>query len=303
MMPVHAIRANPEATGFQPDIAREAAIRYVLGRRCPQGGYSFYRTPEWGVEEPNAPDTFFALSSLRLLGVEPPQADRTAAWLSDLQEPDGGWPTLIIGWAADAALALLERGPRHDPQLWLRTLWTQRLGMANEHRDWRGTLLSLLQLTQLVRRHVPHLLPLGRGPLAHLLMASRCTDGAWSVPGADLETTAIALRLAQATGLQIDRHALTAWWRRCEDPRLGLRLTPSAGLTSAGTLHGGLEVSVSLGLQPRHLNVIATQIRLLQHPSGGFGARHRALATLQDTWLALAAANLLGKLLRENDHE
>lgn len=39
----------------------------------------------WGVEEPNAPDTLAALESLRLLGVEPPEPERTARFLRRLQ--------------------------------------------------------------------------------------------------------------------------------------------------------------------------------------------------------------------------
>jgi len=40
----------------------------VIGRRTPEGGYCFYRTPEWGVEEPDARDTLAALKTLRLPG-------------------------------------------------------------------------------------------------------------------------------------------------------------------------------------------------------------------------------------------
>lgn len=34
---------------------RAAIGRYVVGRRTPEGGYCFYRTPQWAVEEPNDP--------------------------------------------------------------------------------------------------------------------------------------------------------------------------------------------------------------------------------------------------------
>ncbi|MDD3760455.1 MAG: hypothetical protein PHO57_06445 [Acidithiobacillus sp.] len=279
-----------------------AALHYIHSRRCPQGGYSFYRTPEWGVEEPNAPDTFFALASLQLLGVEPLEVVRTEDWLSDLQSADGSWPTLTIGWAADAALALLERGPRHDPRAWLETLLQQRMQMGDGKRDWRGTLSSLLRLTQLLRRHAPDLLTSGQEQLERLLTASRCASGAWSVPEGDLETSGTALQLAQTVGLDIDHQALAAWWRRCEDPHLGLRLTPQAGLTSAGALHGGLIIALELKLRPRYPDAIGTQLNFLQSSTGGFGARHGALATLQATWLALVTAQQLEKL-RESNYE
>jgi hypothetical protein len=46
-----------------------------------------YRTPNWGPEEPA---TLAALESLRPLGVEPPQTERTQRFLRSLQDEDGG---------------------------------------------------------------------------------------------------------------------------------------------------------------------------------------------------------------------
>ena len=66
-------------------IDREAAGRYVLSRRTAEGGYCFYRTPQWGVEEPNAPDTLAALGSLRLLGIAAPAPQATGRWVHALQ--------------------------------------------------------------------------------------------------------------------------------------------------------------------------------------------------------------------------
>jgi PEP-utilising enzyme, PEP-binding domain len=73
---------------------REAALRYVLSRRTPEGGYCFYRKPKWGEEEPNAPDTLAAMESLRPLDVEPPEPERTERFLCSLQDEDGDYPTL-----------------------------------------------------------------------------------------------------------------------------------------------------------------------------------------------------------------
>jgi hypothetical protein len=38
-------------TGHRVD--RATAARYILSRHDPGSGYCFYRTPEWGVEEPS----------------------------------------------------------------------------------------------------------------------------------------------------------------------------------------------------------------------------------------------------------
>ena len=59
-------------------------------RRAPEGRYGRYRTPNWGPEEPTAPGTLAALESLRPLGVEPPQTERTDRLLRSLQVETGG---------------------------------------------------------------------------------------------------------------------------------------------------------------------------------------------------------------------
>lgn len=305
-MPQPAASRPPTVASSGPGgIDRAAALRYLYSRRCPQGGYSFYRTPAWGVEEPNAPDTFAALDALRLLGEPAAEDARSAAWLQGLQDADGSWPTLTIAADADAALDLLGTSPRYELSPWLHRQWALRLERGNaSQRAWAGTLRSLLQLTRLARRHAPERLTKDRQAIARRLAQARDASGVWSIDGPDLYITAVALNLAHEAGLPVDTPPVTAWWRRCEDSTLGLRPTPDAWLTTAGTLCGGLGIAVRLGLQPRHPDAIATQIRLLQHPSGGFGARHRALATLQDTRLALTAASRLDKLLQqENDHE
>lgn len=114
-----------------PDV--DAATRYILSRECREGGYSFYRTPEWGVEEPNARDTLAALDSLLRLGVAPPQPERTLSWLQTLQYENGGWATFTIAWAACRALALFDMQPKYDPSAWIRKFWES---------PWRTTLIG-----------------------------------------------------------------------------------------------------------------------------------------------------------------
>ena len=47
------------------DVVKERTINYVTRCRCVEGGFCFYR-----LEEPNASDTYYALSILNLLGVD-----------------------------------------------------------------------------------------------------------------------------------------------------------------------------------------------------------------------------------------
>jgi len=286
---------------------REAVGHYVLGRRTPAGGYSYYRTPEWGVEEPNAPDTLAAIESLQLLGIAVPEPEVTDGWLQTLQGDDGGYPTLTIGWAALRALRALGRRPARSPAEWLQRiaarLSTKRsaVDQRGTQLDGRGTLRDTLRFMELVRLGDRSPSTEERRVAGTLLDATHDPSGGWARPSADLETTAIALHASELAGLPwSDRATITSFVRHCEDTVLGLRIAPTARTTSAGILLGGLELARALGLALRHRQAIATNLALLQRADGGLGARHRAISTLQDTWQGLRAAHLLDEHQEES---
>lgn len=290
--------AFPAAT---PALDRQAALRYVLSRRTPEGGYCFYRTPRWGVEEPNAPDTLAALESLRLLGVEPPGPERTARFLRSLQGEDGDYPTLTIGWAALRGLDVLAAEPSRSPAVWV---W-HRLGVLLRRpaaREWSGAITDVGHAGQLLGLIGAELDPPTREGFTRMLEEARDPQGGWARPGADLETTAVALRLVTQLGLGFGagaRAGVEALFARSEDRILGLRLGTHSRTVSAGALWGGLTVCQALGLRLTYPEAAATSLALLQRPDGGFGQRHRAISTLHDTWVGLDTARLFDTLRKD----
>jgi hypothetical protein len=274
----------------------EAVQRYVLGRLSPEGGYSYYRVPAWGVEEPNAPDTLAALASLRLLGIPPPEPERTESYLQSLQHHDGGYPSFTIGWAAVSALRLLSSGPERMPDRWLEG-WTVALMSTSERGDVATSLRDGARLVEIevaigkspdarVRRWAGELLDDGADP-----------SGGWGRPEADLATTGLALSLAAQVGWRPpDAAALAGFLRRCEDSALGLRLRPDAATTSVGALWGGLLLAGASRARLRYPGAASKSLVLLQRRDGGLGPRHRALSTLAATWRGLEAAALLDQL-------
>lgn len=299
MMTTRAMPAEGAAPTEQRRLDRAAVWRYVLGRRTPQGGYCFYRTPQWAVEEPNAPDTLAALESLKLLDVGIPAAAQTGDWLRGLQDQSGGYPTLTIGWAALRALDMLALEPKLSPDRWLRAR-LEAFCDSYGPRDRRAAITNAVHLCELT--HLRHNVLRGpeRDSIAELLVAARAADGGWASPGSDLETTAMGLGLA---GL-LNPHwqpdpPLATFLSRCEDEVVGLRLAPGAQTTSVGVLWGGLALSHTLHRRLRYLGAIEQQLVLLQRPDGGLGARHRAISALQATSLGLQAAVLLDRLRQE----
>lgn len=290
------VRRDLQAFG---DLDCAAVARYVLGRRTAQGGYCFYRTPEWGVEEPNAPDTLAALESLGLLGIDIPAVEQTGDWLRGLQDDSGGYPTLTIGWAALRALDVLTIEPKFSPDRWLSSRLETFAG-SDRPRDWRMAIVDALRLCELMR--LRHRTVRGRehDSLVGLITAARVPHGGWAAPGADLETTAIAVQLV---GL-IDPHRLPdppleRFLDSCEDKQLGVRLAPATRTTSVGALWGGLTLGHALGRRLRYPGAVGEQLGLLQRPDGGLSERHQAISTLRATWLGLQAAQLLNRERQE----
>jgi prenyltransferase/squalene oxidase-like repeat protein len=275
---------------------RDAVGEYVLSRRTPSGGYCFYRTPQWGVEEGNAPDTMAALESLRMLGIPPPAPQETVAWLRTLQSVDGGYGTLTIGWAALVALGVLGSEPSRSPRAWLEH-WTSMLLASHGPRDWRGTLLGVLRVLELRRAIGLEPDTDQRQAISGLLDAASDGPGRWARPGADLETSAVAVRVIGLARIpRWNEPASRGFLHECEDPVLGVRLAPGAAATSVGALWGGLTIARALGVRLSHPDAIGRSIARLQRPNGGLGARDRAIPTLHDTWLGLRAACILDEL-------
>jgi hypothetical protein len=48
----------------------------VAGRQTREGGFCYYAHSEWGVEEPNAPDTHAAIAIFRILGLAVPDPSK-----------------------------------------------------------------------------------------------------------------------------------------------------------------------------------------------------------------------------------
>lgn len=275
---------------------RPAVARYVAGRRVPGAGYCFYRTPAWGVEEPNAPDTFAALRSLGLLDEPVPEPAQTAGWLRSLQGGDGSYPTLTIAWAALRGLDELAAVPERSSAAWLCS-WRDRLLVPARPGNgrWPGALVTALRLVELLQRDG---LAVPVDAVGSLLRASCDPAGGWAAPGADLETSATALLLAERVGaVALEPRRLGGLVHACEDPVLGFQLAPGSRSVTTGALWGGLVLVDRLGLELHHAAAIASGLRGAQRLDGGVGRRPGAISTLWDTLLALEADLQLEQLL------
>ena len=95
------------------DVVKERTINYVTRCRCVEGGFCFYR-----LEEPNASDTYYALSILNLLGVDI-EDDDTVFYLKNLQKNDGSYSSIYSAYYSIKSLLLLNEKPISSPRAYI----------------------------------------------------------------------------------------------------------------------------------------------------------------------------------------
>jgi hypothetical protein len=282
--------ARPRWDGIDVD----ACYRYVLGRQTVDGGFCFYVYHDWGVEEPNAPDTYAAVASLGLLERPVPRHAHVADWLKAQQDPRGGYPTLTIASATLTALRLLGETPLRDPSQFLAEM-AEIYGLTNPAgRESAGWLHNALRCVELWRDHDLVLSDRARQGIAAALRRLRQGEGGYGAPGASLPDTAAAVALAALLDLPVDPGAL-AYVRRCEAPPYGFNITPSALSSGLESHHAGLRTLRHFGNGPREPALIQDYVASCQTRRGGFGRVPGAVPRLDDSLRALEVLCMLAQ--------
>lgn len=255
----------------------DAAVRYIAGRQCRDGGFCFYRTAE--LEEPNLADTWFALSGLRWLGAPVPRADAVVRWLEgfDAQalhdEVLHHWVRslqwLQPGWRPDAGTLARIAGlalPVPEDGLGL----SRTLGVLL----WRVSLQAAFGLTR------------PQPALVQALLDHR-REGAWGEPVANLQDTAAALRVLALLGVR-EVHAQT---RQFVDARqsaaLGFDNTATARYSRVDILCAGVDACALLEVPLQHAHKVRAITLGAQRGDGAFADVPGALPDLQSHQSAL----------------
>jgi hypothetical protein len=285
-----SVSVRPGRDGIDID----ACYRYILGRQTVDGGFCFYVYHAWGVEEPNAPDTYAAVASLGLLHRPVPRRAAVTDWLKAQQDSRGGYPTLTIAHATLTALRLLGEAPLRDPRHFLADI-AGVYGLADAAgREASGWLHNALRCIELWRDYD---LPLGdrvRTRVGTALRRLRQDDGGYGAPGASLPDTAAAAALGAALDLPVNP-AVLAYVRRCEAPPYGFNITPSASSSGLESHHAGLSVLRHFGASPREPAMVRHYIASCQTRRGGFGRVPGAVPRLDDSLRALQVLFMLGQ--------
>ena len=276
-----------------PRIDLEACYRYTLSRRTRSGGFSFYRHPEWGVEEPNAPDTCAAVEIVAALGQAMPDARGCIAWLQGQQGNSGDFETWTIGHAVLKALRHLGGEPERDPSAFLLECAERLRVSAAKAKDQPGWLLQAArcaELFKILELEIPtalgETLP---GALASLQHA----DGGYGAAGSGLPESALALALSLEIDVPVPGELLS-FARRCEGPPHGFNIAPLSGSSALETQLAGLQILQHFGKRPGRPAEIESYVASCQMATGGFGRAPGAVERLDDTLRALQILALLG---------
>jgi hypothetical protein len=273
-------------------IDANACYEYIVGRQTLDAGFCFYSYHDWGVEEPNAPDTHAAVASLGLLGRAVPRRAAVADWLKSQQDPDGGFSTLIIAHATLKTLRLLGEAPLRDPSQFLEET-ARTYGLTDPAgREPSGWLANALRCVELWRDHGLALTEQMRARVAAALGRLRGKKGGYGKPGTSLPDSASAVALSDALGLPVDSGVLT-YVQSCEGAPYGFNITPRAVSSGLETHHAGLQVLRRFRAVPRNPALVRQYVASCQTSRGGFARVPGAVPRLDDTLCALEVLSML----------
>jgi hypothetical protein len=265
-------------------------VEYVRARRCPSGGYCFYR-----LDEPNAGDTCFALGILSLMG-ENETDEKTVRFLQGLQYPDGSYASLSCALYAGAALRMLGAEPLHDPRGLIlrflprpnpRTQVVDSLSLFEPLRTWAA-------LTDLYEVELPRE---SREEVTAIILSFRSENGGFGYPTSTLQDTRMAAEILAFLGHDgYDDPGTVSFMDACGDPEYGFVGRPDSKPAFLEQVHAGLRLSLLLGQAPRYVDTCRDFVRRCAHPSGGFARSvFSGSPTLEFTARAVEALAILAR--------
>jgi len=284
-------RANSD---FRQEDAVEACYQYVLSRQTPEGGFCFYRYLPWGIEEPNAKDSYAAVSILKLLGRTVPHVEKCTEWLLAQQESDGGYPTLVIGHAVLKALRIIGAEPLHDPRPFLHKIMQNQGFTDPTGLEVSGWLTNALRCVELCREFAIAISERTSGEMEGWLGRLWGEDGGVGTPGPNLLDTDSAVELTVGLALSAPHQALN-YVRRCEDLPFGFNLTPNSTACSLEVQRAGLKVLDYFHASPRQPSLIRSYAADCQTELGGFGRTPGAIAGLSESLCAMEILSMLAQ--------
>jgi hypothetical protein len=281
---------------MMPMTEDQQTIRYISERRCASGGYCFYR-----LDEPNAADTFYALSSLALLDAVPDDPV-TQSYLHSFQRTDGSFSNVNVGHAVCRSLAILGERPQVDPTGWILSLLLPPGDSARpvESSSLFGNTYLLANLCTLLGTAIP---PDKKEAVISAVLRYKHPDTGFGSQYSMIIETGHALASLAALGYPLSSTGSTEFVKHCEDPSFGFLAVPGVNPAYLEHIHAGILACSVLGYRSPAHERCREFIRRCQIGNGGYvRSIFGGSATLENTYLALAALAMIEHMRADVPH-
>ncbi len=260
------------------------AERYVLSRQSLQGGFCFYRYDT--VDEPNVRDTYYAIESLKLLGVSIPEREKAIDFLMRAQL----WGTPYL-YDYAFSLELLGARDRIGEEA-LGKIRALKIIPAPEGQC--ANLGAWLRLTYKILRLRRHFLASfgdseGQERIAELLM-QWVTGVAKTI---DLLNAYDVMRIVALLGLPVPVVGIRRFIESVEQLPFGFTVTVDSSSPRLDVVFAGVSSCGMLAMQVRHPTEALQFALSCQTEGGGFANAPVALPNLEATYQGLAVVTAL----------
>ncbi len=255
-------------------------LNYILERRCHSGGWCFYQ-----LDEPNAEDTYYALSSLNLMCFDIPD-HKTATFLKRFKESDGTYQSIDTCFYCINGLRLLGEKPLPSSQSFLNNTCLQLIKaykskkfseeMFLKHSYFYCVLCKFFNLDI---------------SAALVELIKNINLKAYSLTE-KFYTTEILTVLKE----KVSKKELVSFLRECEDPVFGFKEAPNTELFYMEQQYMGVKLCLRLNIQPLYPSAIEGFVNSCKRQNGGYARSEMGIATLKYTYYGLYIRNSLKML-------
>lgn len=261
--------------------ALEGAVAYIASRQCRNGGFCYYRSDDFDLEEPNLRDTYYAVAACKLLHRDVPNHDKVVAYLRAIRASIQRSRYLYYYYAFAAQLL---GAPALDPAL-LESLSDLTITPLPADRnvplsDWLEDCLKIIRLKKTFTDHSE------MDEIKNFVCKLTRSGGVGIKPNLVDTYWALSIlaELNDLAGLEKTQDFID----RLQRVSLGFRYTEdSCTPPNIDTLHAGVFSCAILGLGVRYPADIVNSILMSQRVHGGFARSPDSLGDLSTHFEAL----------------
>ena len=262
---------------------------YVLNCRCNRGGFCFYM-----LDEPNGSDTYYALSTLRLLGADR-NDDDTVAYLKRMQKDDGAYDSIYSAYYSIKSLLLLNEKPLYNPEGYI----LNHMRIYNVDHLPAGInsifkpMFYFVDLTSIMNVEVNNNI---KDSILDFILQFKHDDHGFGYNYSTLIETSQALAILAGLNYPIESLGTSHFLTECESAVYGFSNIPNTAPSFIEHVYAGIRASTLMDYQPRYVNRCIEFILNCQNKNGGFSRSSLGIATLEYTYYAIHSLSLLSVL-------